>query len=128
MICTSDGCENPCEGTTLFCATHNYEQRKAERDSKKVKVIKPINKVSEKRADELKEYPKKKKQYLEFKMHCEIKLEGCTKSATQIHHCSKDAKNFLNTDTWKGACAHCHHRVEFEMPAEQRRELGLLTD
>jgi hypothetical protein len=120
-----------CGGTPIEafgrCASCNSLQRKLERESKKVKVVKPVKKVSEKRADELLQYPRLKKQYLEFKMHCEIRLEGCTGSSTQIHHVSKDAKNFLNTDTWLGCCPSCHTKCE-ALPAKQRRSLGFLTD
>lgn len=127
MTCTIEGCENPCEGTLWICATHNAQKRKAERDAKKVKIVKPIKKVSESRAKELTEYPKLKRQYLEFKMHCEIRLEGCTRSATEIHHVSLSASNFLNTNTWLGSCPTCHRNCE-DLPAIQRRALGFLTD
>src|SRR5258706_8283449 len=94
MTCTIEGCENPCEGTLWICDTHNAEKRKAERNAKKVKIIRPVKKVSEKRADELKKYPKLKKAFLEHKMVCEFRFEGCTITATQPHHCSVSAKNF----------------------------------
>ncbi len=127
MKCSIEDCDNPCEGTTLLCATHNYENRKAERQANKVKVIRPVKKVSEKRADELKEYPKKKKKYLEHKMACELHFEGCTVTSTDIHHVSLSAANFLNEDTWIGCCRSCHSRAE-NMSAEERRERNLLTD
>lgn len=124
--CSIEDCDNPCEGNTELCASHNFERRKVERDSKKVKVIKPVKKVSEKHADELTKYPNLRKQFLEFKMVCEF--EGCKERSTQIHHCSKDARNFLNIDTWMAVCAEHHNFIEREMPAEERRRLGLLTD
>ena len=127
MNCTFPDCESPREGSTLFCASHNFQTRKDERDSKKVKIVKPVKKVSESRAKELTEYPRMKKEFLEEKMMCEINLPGCWKLVTQIHHVSKDAKNFLNKATWKRSCAWCHPLLE-DMPAEERRNLGLLTD
>ena len=127
MKCTIDGCDNPCEGTLWICATHNKQRRDQAKNELKVKIVKPVKKVSEKRADELLQYPKLKKQYLEFKMHCEIRLEGCTRSATEIHHVSLSAKNFLNTDTWLGTCQNCHRAAE-NLSAIQRRSLNLLTD
>ncbi len=126
MICTYPDCESPREGNTLFCATHNFENRKAERDAKKVKVIKPPNKVSFNKAKELTIYPKLRKQFLLHKMACEVKLQGCTVSATDVHHCSTSAKDFLNTDTWTAVCRFCHFQIETEMSAELRREKGLL--
>lgn len=50
MKCSIEDCDNPCEGNTLLCASHNYENREAEREAKKVKVVKPVKKVSENRA------------------------------------------------------------------------------
>lgn len=107
-----------------LCATHNKERR--DKENARPKVVKPVKKVSEKQADNLKEYSKLRKQFLEFKMICEF--EGCKDRSTQIHHCSKNAKNFLNTDTWLAVCATHHNFIEREMPAEERRLKGLLTD
>lgn len=125
--CSIPDCDNRQEGTTGFCASHNHQMRKAERDAKKIKIAKPINKVSEKRADELLQYPKLKKQFLEHKMVCEFRLDGCRITANQIHHTSKSASNFLNTDTWMGSCEICHPLAE-ALPAEERRARGWLTD
>ena len=127
MTCTIPDCDNPCEGTLWICATHNAQKRKAERDAKKVKIVKPVKKVSEKHADELTKYPKLKRDYLEHKSVCEFRFNGCTLTATQIHHCSLSAKNFLNDNTWMSSCQNCHSLAE-DMPAEQRRLLGYLTD
>ena len=127
MTCIIDGCDNPCEGSLWICATHNAEKRKAEREAKKVKIIKPIKKMSAKRAEQVPVYSKLKMAFLEDKMMCELQFEGCFKLATQIHHVSKSDLNFLNTETWKRACANCHPIAE-ALPAEQRREMGLLTD
>jgi hypothetical protein len=109
------------------CASCNHAQRKVERESKKVKIFKKPNLVSEKKAAELKEYNKLKKQYLESKMACEMKFQGCSISAMDIHHTSLSATNFLNINTWVGCCRFCHTVCE-NMPAQERRELGLLTD
>lgn len=124
--CIIDGCDSPVEGNTSLCATHNFEQRKAEKNAAKVKIQKPVNKVSESRADELKLYPKKKKAFLLHKMACEVKLQGCTLTATDIHHCSTSGKDFLNEDTWTAVCRSCHVIIETKMSAEERRSKGLL--
>ncbi len=120
-------CDNPVVEFNGLCASCNHAHRKAERDSKKVKVFKPIPKVSEEKAKELKEYTKLKKNYLEHKMACEMKFQGCSITSTDIHHTSLSATNFLNTDTWVGCCRYCHTVCE-NMPAEERRRLGLLID
>lgn len=129
LNCTIEGCYNPVENRdTGLCASHVAEQRKAYKAKKKIKVVHQPNKVSEKRADELKEYPITKKKFLEFKDICELRFKVCTKKSTQIHHCSKSALNFLNEKTWKAACDSCHKYLETDISAEQRREMGLLTD
>ena len=109
------------------CASCNAIRRKFARNEVKVQIIKPVKKVSDKRGKELLEYPKLKKNFLEHKMVCEFKFEGCTITATQIHHCSKDAKNFLNINTWMASDMNCHTICE-ALPAEERRAKGWLTD
>jgi len=127
--CIIEGCENPVENrTTGLCATHGAIERKAERDAKKIKIVKPIKKVSEHKAKELTEYAKLKKQFLETNMACQIRLPGCFISSFDVHHCSKSESNFLNTNTWMAVCRNCHRQIETEMSAESRREQGLLTD
>jgi len=121
-------CDNPIVEFNGLCASCNHAHRKAERDSKKVKVIHTPKKVSESKAAELKEYAKLKKHFLETKMACEIRLPGCFLSSFEVHHCSKSESNFLNTNTWMAVCRNCHRKIETEMTAESRREQGLLTD
>lgn len=126
MNCTILGCDNPCEGTLWICATHNAEKRKAEKLANKVQIIKPIRKVSVRKAKELDEYVILKKQFLETKMACELRLPGCFLSSYEVHHCSISEKDFLNTETWLAVCRRCHSRLETEMTAEERREKGYL--
>jgi hypothetical protein len=120
--CGSDKLENKELG---LCATHNKERR--EKENAKPKVVKHVKKVSEKRAEELTQYPKLKEQYIEHKMVCEMKFQGCSITATDIHHTSLSDINFLNTNTWIGCCRFCHTVCE-NMPAEERRLKGYLTD
>jgi len=121
-VCGSNKVENSELG---LCATHNKERR--DKENVKLKIVKPVKKVTEKRADELTHYPKLKKDYLLHKMVCEMKFDGCTVTSTDIHHVSKSADNFLNTNTWVGCCRNCHDSCE-KLPAEERRRLGYLTD
>ena len=126
MFCQlTPGCCNYVEGNTEGCASCNAAARKAAKV--KIKVVSPVKKVTQKRADELSKYPGLKRQYIEINPKCEASLRWCTVQSTQIHHCSISAKNFLNTDTWLAVCPICHKSVE-DMPAERRREIGLLTD
>src|SRR6478609_3794120 len=104
MNCSILGCDNPCEGTLWICATHNAEKRKAERNAKKVKIVKPPRKVSPRKAKELDEYLVLKAEFLETKNACEIRLPGCFLSSYEVHHCSMSDKDFLNTETWLAVC------------------------
>jgi hypothetical protein len=126
QTCEVEGCENQVEGRTLLCATHNHEQRKAERQKFKP-IQKPIPKTSAKRKGKLKEYTPLRKQYLLDHPECQIKLIGCTGKATQIHHCSTSDLDFLNIKTWKSADDFCHNQVERVLSAAVRRERGFLV-
>lgn len=74
---------------------------------------KPINKKSEKRKEEDKEYKKIVKEMLKASDRCEIKEEGCTGKAQGLHHkvkrgkfTLKDKKNLMR------ACNSCNLWVE----------------
>ena len=110
------------------CASCNAAHRKSERNSKKVKVVAPIKKVSESRSAELVEYRKLRKDFLLHRMLCELRFPGCFLTSSQVHHNSLSAINFLNTATWSAVCANCHKKLETEMSAEDRRQLGLLIN
>lgn len=126
MFCElTPGCENFKEGNMPGCPSCNHAARKAAKV--KIQVVTPVKKITPKRADELSKYPNLKRQYISVHPTCEVVLTGCTVKATEIHHCSLSAKNFLNTDTWLGVCSNCHRSLE-NMPSEQRRHLGWLTD
>jgi len=127
MNCVITGCTNPVENKdTWLCATHSAEKRKAAKKELKVKIVKPIRKVSVRKAKELDEYAILKKEFLETKNACEIRLPGCFLSSYEVHHCSMSDKDFLNTETWLAVCRRCHSRLETEMSAEERREKGYL--
>lgn len=110
-----------------YCATANFEQRKAERLSKQVKVVTPIRKVSAKQAKDLQDYGVLRRKHLAEHPQCEIRLPGiCDGQAVSVHHCAKRGQNLLRADTFKSACMSCHEFVETKMSAEERRERGLL--
>jgi hypothetical protein len=73
-------------------------------------LIKPplINKRSNKKIEQDKHYNKIRKQFLEEHPFCEIGLEGCTRVATEIHHTKGKGIHYLDTDTFKAICNHCH--------------------
>ena len=125
MRCQIEGCDNPCEGTLWICATHNAQKRKAEKQAMKVQIIKPIRKVSVRKAKELDEYAILKKQFLETKMACEIRLPGCFLSSFEVHHAAgRIGENLLDISTWQAVCRSCHKKIHEELSAEQNRYLG----
>lgn len=113
-----------------YCGTHAAYLRKSERDEKKAALKKPqkIAKMSEKKADKVKSYAPMRRQYLKENPVCEIGLAGCDGNSSEIHHCSMSALDFLEISTWKASCQSCHRKVETELSAEERRNLGLLID
>lgn len=120
-------CPQYVEGNTNYCASHNAFLRKLAKELlKPQKEIKRLPKVSPQRKDELAAYPKLKKRYLTENPMCELGLPGCEGIATEIHHCSTSAKDFLNTKTWKSADRFCHDIVERFMSAAERRARGFL--
>ncbi len=81
-FCTYELCENYTEGSTQFCATHNAELRKAERMAKKVKIVKPIRKVSAQRSSQMFSYSANKAAFLKGKKCPIYPMEPCT----SLHH------------------------------------------
>lgn len=73
-----------------------------------LKRNKPMNRVSEKHREELKEYSKIRYDYFMLNHFCEI----CGNAATDIHHKARRGKNLNNTETWMPVCRPCHMRIE----------------
>ena len=70
----------------------------------------PLRRISKKRQEQLKEYSKLRKAYLEENPVCEV----CQKrKATDIHHKSGRGSNTNNVDTWVVVCRTCHDRIHF---------------
>ncbi len=73
-----------------------------------LKRNKPMNRVSEKHREELKEYSKIRYDYFMLNHFCEV----CGEAATDIHHKARRGKNLNNTETWMPVCRPCHMRIE----------------
>jgi hypothetical protein len=74
-----------------------------------IKRKKGVNKVSEKRAEELKEYKKEARIFKKQNPNCQLKYSGCTGKTEHVHHTrGKEGKMLLNKKFWKSACPHCH--------------------
>lgn len=134
-ICHYPECESYCEGTTDYCATHNYEQRRSAKDA--VKLTKqqerkkaqrlagmkekrtPIKKASDKRADQLALYSILRKKWLKGKL-CGVK--GCGCMADDIHHKKgRDGDLLIDTRFFLAVCRP-HHRYITDHPAESIAE------
>lgn len=109
-LCSTPDCENPVEGNTEMCGTHNFQARKELRNSKKITVVKTPNKVSPKRAKENQEYLKLRDEYLIAYPSCEV--EDCHNRATSIHH-MKGRENGLLLDVkyFLAVCQDCHTKI-----------------
>lgn len=73
---------------------------------------KPIKRVSDKRKEENKTYKIVRKAYLVAHPFCEVKLKGCTKIATEIHHDEGRGIKLNDVSTFVAICRNCHNIVE----------------
>lgn len=122
-------CGNPIENKdTGLCASCNHAQRDAAKKANKVKVFKPIRKVSKKMAKDLRKYGLKKAAHLAKHPDCQVRLVGCQNNlkTNTVHHAAKRGKNLNNEETFLTACEYCHDQIEFVLSAKERREKGLL--
>lgn len=107
--------ECPSCGTTKverngYCASCNHEQRKAERNASKVKVVVPIKKVSATRAKENQVYARLRKEYLEAYPCCEV--PECHRKSSEIHHQKgRNGDLLMNTDYFMAVCHEHHHMI-----------------
>lgn len=96
--------------------------------SQSIKKPKPINKVSDKEKKRQVAYSALKKEYMKQYPECQVRLEGCTHKAIDIHHLYFGADrygHFLDSSSWKSTCRSCHNRIHDELSGEQLIELGL---
>lgn len=105
--CGNTPVENP---DTQLCATCAATIRKTERQASKVKVVKPIKKVSQKRATENQQYLKLRKDYLEAYPVCEV--VECHRKSSQIHHMQGRENDLLcDVNNFLAVCDVCHQRI-----------------
>ena len=90
------------------CASCGAARRKAERV--KPKVVKPVKKVSEKRAGQNQVYARLRMEYLEAYPACEV--VDCHNKSTQIHHMAgRENEKLTDTDKFLAVCGACHERI-----------------
>lgn len=93
---------------TRLCASCSHDDRKSERTQ--AKIVKPVKKVSEKRAGQNLEYAKLRKQYLEVYPVCEA--HECNNKSTQIHHVNgREGEKLTSTAYFMAVCSHCHDKI-----------------
>lgn len=115
--CISFLCDNPVENQdTGLCASCGLEARREAKRAAKVKEIKPIKKVSQKRAGETREYLVKKAKYLEVFSICQAK--GCSKPSSDLHHRQGRQGKKLTDETLFIALCFDHHTYYTEHSAE----------
>lgn len=87
----------------------------------------PLTRVSRKRARQLREYTRLRREFLEARPVCEFPgefSEGCLGRAVEIHHRrGRVGADLVAVEHWSALCSACHKRVT-ERPAEAY-ELGL---
>lgn len=122
-LCHHPECENYCEGTTDYCASHNHEQRRSAKDA--IKLTKqqerkraqrlagmkekrtPIKNVSDKRSDQMALYLMLKNKWIQGKL-----CVCCGDPATECHHAAGRENHLLLTKKWwKPVCRPCHQLI-----------------
>ena len=78
------------------------------------KYQKPVNKISDKHKQTLKEYKPIREEFLKAHPDCQLKLQGCTFVSTEIEHRQgKSSKElYLDSTKWFAVCRNCHTLVE----------------
>jgi len=116
-------CNNPesctCTGFNMkFCKWYGPEKKKKQPHPKQRKKIKP---VSDKNKANLESYKLLRIAFLKRNPACFFSLNGCTRTATEIHHVKRRGKYLLETETWRQTCSNCHHYIETH-PQESREK------
>lgn len=127
--CATPGCDSLCEGYTDHCGTHNRLMRKLVKSAndRAMKFVnrKEIKKVSDKQAKKNALYSKQRKEHLAKFPFCQLKLQGCEKVATEIHHSQGRGESTNKAESFMSACHNCHSLLHDKMSAKEARELGL---
>ena len=86
---------------------------------KKVGKSLKIRPIAKKRASELAEYRIIREKFLKDHPYCEVKKQGCTGNATDIHHMGgKWNKDLLDSRKFLAVCRNCHDIItEFSKEA-----------
>ena len=103
-------CGARCRAGSTKCYSCEQDERKNERFAKKTKVIRQAQKVTLKRQNQLNEYHKLAKEYLEAYPCCEV--EGCHLKSVEVHHMGgKENERLLDTDKFFAVCRKHHEEI-----------------
>jgi hypothetical protein len=121
MTCVN--CDSPkIENRELqLCGSCAAAIRKAERQANKVKIVTSPNKVSPKRAGQIAEYVKLKREYLALYPVCEV--PECNIKAVEIHHQQgKEGERLTDVNLFMSVCR--SHHIEFTEHSKEAIEKG----
>jgi len=85
-------------------------------------TISNVPRVSAKRAKKDAEYSKLRQRHLSVNNLCQVKVDGCSHIATDIHHTYAGANRdafYLVQSTWLAVCRNCHDWIHAN-PADAR--------
>jgi hypothetical protein len=123
MITISDCeiCGNRARAGSKKCATCETAERKAERQANRVKIVSPVNKVSAKRAGQVVEYVKLKREYLALYPVCEV--PECHERSIEVHHQGgKEGDRLTDVNYFMAVCR--PHHDEFTEHSKEAIEKG----
>jgi hypothetical protein len=83
---------------------------------------KPVPARSVKMQKTMDEYTKKRTAFLALHTICQARLQGCTQTATDVHHKAGRGENHNVVSTWLAVCRSCHQWIELN--PEESKELG----
>lgn len=115
-LCRASGCYYNVFGGG-FCKIHQWKRQDK-------KAPKTIPQQSEKMKDNLKEYSRKKKKFLQENPKCQF--PSCNKPSTEIHH-KKGRGKYLSVVQYFMAVCHDHHEW-IEMNRGEAYEKGYLLN
>jgi hypothetical protein len=102
-------CGSRCRAGSTKCYSCEQNERKDERASRKVKVVRQAMKVTPKRAGQINEYRALSKEYLEGTPCCEV--EDCYLKAVEVHHKGGRANDKLTDVSKFFAVCRKHHEL-----------------
>lgn len=108
LECQDCGNPNVENQETGLCGSCGFARRKAERQAAKVKVVASPNKVSAKRAGQVAEYVKLKREYMALYPVCEV--PECNLKSVEIHHQrGKEGERLTDVNYFMAVCRPHHN-------------------